>query len=81
VYPIQVGAPISNCKGPDPMTDEVVGTISVSETWSEDASIGLHLGGVLDVGVKGDWSHATTITSSQAITVIIPPGFQGAVVA
>jgi len=72
-----VGIPVSNCGNADdpPISTTVGGEYTVADSWSVDAGIGFNFG-ELSVDASGNWTHTTSKTFSQSITLTIKPGYQ-----
>jgi len=72
-----VGTPISNCGNANdpPIGTTVGGEYTVQDSWSVDAGIGFNLG-KLSVDAGGNWTHSTSKTFSQSITLTIKAGYQ-----
>ena len=72
-----MGTPVYNCDaGNDSnVTDTIGGTITIAETWSTGASIGLDLG-PLKIQGNGGWSHSISQEFDQAIAIGVGPGKQ-----
>lgn len=74
-YGLIVGTPVSNCDlGSDSnVTDTTGGSITIDETWSTGASMGLDLG-ALKIQADGSWSHSTSREFDQSVSIIVEPG-------
>ena len=76
-YPIIVGTPVSNCVNADdpPISTTVGGQYTVGDSWSVDGGIGFDFG-ALSLDASGNWTHSTSKTFSQSITLTIKAGYQ-----
>lgn len=77
VYNIAVGTPISNCQGGanSDITDTIGGSMTIGETWSAGASIGLDFG-PLKINASSSWSHSNSISYDQKIGITVKPGYK-----
>ena len=66
---------MSNCQTGtnSSVSDTVGGSVTIGEAWSVDGSVGLNLG-FLSIGGGGSWSHSSSITYDQSITIEVGPG-------
>jgi len=82
VYSLIVGTPIGNCQqgSTSSITSTIQGSITIGDTWSEEADIGLQFSS-LQLIDKSTWSQTKSVQWSQSITITIQPGQMGALIA
>ena len=69
-----MGTPVNNCEGSDSnVTDTTGGSITIDETWSTGATIGLDLG-ALKIEADGSWEHSTSREFDQSVGIEVEPG-------
>ena len=73
-YGLIVGVPVTNCDGRTTnVTDTSSGSITVGQTWSADATVGLAFG-PLKIEAKGGWSQTKSTEWGQSISITVEPG-------
>ena len=76
-FDLIVGNVVTNCNGGnESLQSQTSGSISLTDTWSIEADIGIEFEKLLELGVIGDWSESQQTTFSQAITITVDPGQQ-----
>jgi hypothetical protein len=76
-FDLIVGNVVTNCDGSnETVQSQTTGSISLTDTWSIDADLGITFEELLDLGVVGQWSESRQTTFSQAITIMVDPGLQ-----
>ena len=69
-----MGVPVKNCDGRDTnVTDTSSGSITVGETWSAGATVGLDFG-PLKIEATGGWSQTKSTEWGQSIAITVEPG-------
>jgi hypothetical protein len=76
-YDLIVGTPVTNCDPASslPVTSTSGGSITLADTWSEDLSVGLNLGG-LQLGSTTGWSQSQSLEWGQEVAIEVNPGEQ-----
>jgi len=69
---------VSNCGGTTDSVVEVGGQVTISDTWSQDATAGLSLGGsagglVLNTSESQLWGNTQSQSLSRVVKMTIPP--------
>jgi hypothetical protein len=76
-FDLIVGNVVTNCDGANTsVQSQTTGSITLTDTWSESAGIGIAFEELLDLGVVGDWSKSKSTMFSQSITITVDPGQQ-----
>jgi len=81
IFSLIVGVPVKNCDGRDTnVTDTSSGSITVGDTWSAGATVGLDFG-PLKIEATGGWSQTKSTEWGQSIAITVEPGQMGVLVA
>jgi len=83
VYSLIVGSPVTNCQADanSDVTDTTGGSITIGETWSDTATIGVNFGNALKIEATAGWSQTQSIEYDQKIAIVVHPGQMGVLVA